>query len=618
MSTYWNENLNKNKNNEHTTITNESNEGNKSNKRKESNECHWGQDSDNLTSNINTSNNNTFHPPTQAVINNDTSNIGSWRKTNTYDSNTSNYNNTGSWRKTNTYDSNTSNNYNYNSNYSKPSWRSNNNPSTGNNDYNNTSYGNKSYNNTSYRNNDYKNTQITQGNLYNANSKLLKNFEKNFYAKYITPSTHSRQTITNFYNENKINLKNSTINPILNFNEINFPTSIQNHFKTMNYTIPTPIQSQGWPMALTGNDLVGIAQTGSGKSLSFILPALIHLDENHKLNISSIALILAPTRELCLQITNVAMHFADKFNIKTVSIFGGVPKFSQIKQLQNNATFICACPGRLNDLIETGYVPINNVSFLVLDEADRMLDMGFEPQIKQIVNKLPIERQTLMFSATWPKQIQNLANTYMTNYSTVTIGDIDLCAAKSIKQQVIILKNHEKFNKLIELLKIDNNQIQKTIIFCNMKRSCDDLESKLKYTKLNNVFAAAIHGDKTQQARDSVISSFKNDHYNILIATDVAARGLDVRDVKRVINYDMPQDCEAYVHRIGRTGRGNDVGVSITFFTDNDVNNAKELVQLLKRNNQIVSSELIDMCGYSSNNNNRYNNYNTQKRRRWG
>lgn len=451
-------------------------------------------------------------------------------------------------------------------------------------------------------------------NTYNSNNsskakEVLKNFQKDFSAEFIKKEEISKEDLQKYYQKHKMVIKNSDVLPILRFNQFNFSQNISDYFTQMNFQEPTPIQAQGWSMALTGRDMVGIAQTGSGKSLSFIVPALIHLSENRKKGINSHVLVLAPTRELCLQITEVAKNFSSRFDIQTVAIYGGVAKYGQINALNRGASFICACPGRLKDLIETGYVPINQVSFLVLDEADRMLDMGFEPELRSIASKLPLDRQTLMWSATWPAEVRELANSYMTDYATVTIGGEDLNSSKNVEQKIIILDERNKFDELMKIL----SEKEKTIIFCNKKRSCDELEFRLRQTRHPNVYCSAIHGDKSQQMRDTVISDFKSGRTNVLIATDVAARGLDVRDVKRVVNYDMSQNCEQYVHRIGRTGRGTDKGTSFTFFTHEDRGTAKGLINILRKNDQFIPRDLEDFAYDNS----RSSNSMSQKRRRW-
>lgn len=417
-------------------------------------------------------------------------------------------------------------------------------------------------------------------------------FEKNFY----TPkNTMSEKETEKFREEHKMTLKGQNIpNPVRNFSDIELFNS---YTRLRNYSSPTPIQSQGWPMALSGRDMVGIAQTGSGKTLSFVLPALIHANDQikQKLPRGPIILILAPTRELVLQITEVVNEY--KGNLSSVAIYGGVSSFSQKQALRSGAEILIATPGRLIDLFDQGCVNLQRVTFLVLDEADRMLDMGFEPQLKRIIPKTHSERQTLMWSATWPREVRNLAMDYMNDYIQVNIGEDELTVNKRIEQKVLVTENREK--KKILLNELNNtfndkseNKKRKVIIFCNTKRMCDDLDF---YLRDQNYKSTAIHGDKSQNVRDRVINDFKDGYKTILIATDVAARGLDVKDVDLVLNYDFPKQCEDYVHRIGRTGRGGKKGKSVSFFTYEDRNNAKKLIEILQDAGSDIDRELKDM-----------------------
>ncbi|KAF7683727.1 ATP-dependent RNA helicase DBP2 [Astathelohania contejeani] len=425
-------------------------------------------------------------------------------------------------------------------------------------------------------------------------------FKKNFYVESDEVKAMSPQQVEQFRTENRMKIIGTNIpKPITNFNQIGLSKDVLNDFRKNKFEKPTPIQAQGWPMALCGRDMVGVAQTGSGKTLSFVLPALIHAKDQAPLRNGDgpIVLILAPTRELVLQIKEVAEVYCRHFGMKCTAVYGGVPSYNQKNDLRRGVEVCVATPGRLIDLHDQGACPLGRVTFLVLDEADRMLDMGFEPQLRKIIPKTNDDRQTLMWSATWPKEVRDLAQSYMNDFIQVQIGDNELTSNANIKQTTVVCEDRDKRQKLIEALEKFcgvRGEIRRIIIFSNTKRNCDNLEFFLKERGYS---AIAIHGDKAQNARDRIISDFKSGYKNILIATDVAARGLDVKDVKVVINYDFPGNCEDYVHRIGRTARGScKEGASLTFFTYNDRNNAREFIKLLTSANQEVPKELREMA----------------------
>lgn len=417
-------------------------------------------------------------------------------------------------------------------------------------------------------------------------------FEKNFY---VPTKTLNQEEADRLRREASMRLTGKDINlPVNDFESLGFPQAVVDNFRRKGYTAPTPIQAQGWPMALSGRDMVGIADTGSGKTISFALPALIHAAAQTPLreNDGPIVLILAPTRELCNQIEEVVAEYASFFNMRSVAVFGGAPIVPQKRAIVRGTEILVATPGRLIDLHEQGFCPLGRVTFLVLDEADRMLDMGFEPQLQQIIPKTHPDRQTLMWSATWPREVRRLAADFMKDFIQVTIGDDSLKANAKITQKVEVVHWQDKKNKLLSYLK--DRSHDKIIVFCNMKKTCDIIESFLIENGYNG---AAIHGDKTQSARDAVINAFKNGRRNILIATDVAARGLDVKDVKLVINYDVPKIIDDYVHRIGRTARGSCAeGLAFTMVCDDDRATVPKLVSVLKESQQEVPSSLEAMC----------------------
>ncbi|KAL4194708.1 hypothetical protein AMTRI_Chr05g69870 [Amborella trichopoda] len=304
-----------------------------------------------------------------------------------------------------------------------------------------------------------------------------------------------------------------------------------------------------------------------------------------------IVLVLAPTRELAVQIQQEASKFGASSKIKNTCIYGGVPKGPQVRDLQKGVEIVIATPGRLIDMLESHVTNLRRVTYLVLDEADRMLDMGFEPQIRKIVSQIRPDRQTLYWSATWPKEVEQLARQFLYNAYKVVIGSIDLKANHAIRQHVEIVSENQKYNKLVKLLEdiMDGSRI---LIFIDTKKGCDQVTRQLR---MDGWPALSIHGDKSQAERDWVLSEFKAGKSPIMTATDVAARGLDVKDVKYVINYDFPGSLEDYVHRIGRTGRAGAKGTAYTFFTAANGRFAKELISILQEAGQKVSPELAAM-----------------------
>ncbi|KAI5063784.1 hypothetical protein GOP47_0020454 [Adiantum capillus-veneris] len=345
--------------------------------------------------------------------------------------------------------------------------------------------------------------------------------------------------------------------PLMTFDEGNFPSEIIKELRAAGFTAPTPIQAQSWPIALQKRDIVAIAKTGSGKTLGYLLPAflrLLHIKGNSRAG--PIVLVLAPTRELATQIQDEAVKFGRSSRITSTCVYGGAPKGPQLRDLERGADIVIATPGRLNDFLEAKKVSLRQVSYLVLDEADRMLDMGFEPQIRKIVKDVPSSRQTLMFTATWPKEVRKIAADLLVNAAHVNIGNADeLTANKAITQHVEVVQPFHKQRRLEEILR-NQEPGAKVIIFCSTKKMCDQLARSLS----RGFRAVAIHGDKSQSERDHVLAQFKAGRCPILVATDVAARGLDVKDIRVVINYDFPTGVEDYVHRIGRTGRAGATG----------------------------------------------------------
>ncbi|XP_057986129.1 DEAD-box ATP-dependent RNA helicase 40 isoform X2 [Hevea brasiliensis] len=350
--------------------------------------------------------------------------------------------------------------------------------------------------------------------------------------------------------------------PFITFEATGFPPEILRDIHAAGFLSPTPIQAQTWPIALQNRDTVAIAKTGSGKTLGYLIPAFILLRQCHNNPQNGpTVLVLAPTRELATQIQDEVIKFGRSSRVSCTCLYGGAPKGPQLKELDRGADIVVATPGRLNDILEMKKINFGQVSLLVLDEADRMLDMGFEPQIRKIVNEIPPRRQTLMYTATWPKEY------------------------------VEVVPQMEKERRLEQILRAQERG-SKVIIFCSTKRLCDQLARSIG----RNFGAAVIHGDKSQGERDWVLNQFRNGKSPILVATDVAARGLDIKDIRVVINYDFPTGIEDYVHRIGRTGRAGATGVSYTFFSEQDWKYAADLVKVLEGANQHVPPEVREMA----------------------
>ncbi|XP_035902026.1 ATP-dependent RNA helicase dbp2 isoform X1 [Anopheles stephensi] len=419
-------------------------------------------------------------------------------------------------------------------------------------------------------------------------------FKKDFYREHSVVRNRSQKDVDRFLAKHDITLIGQCPKPITEFNEIDIPDYVMREIEKQGYKSPTPIQAQGWPIALSGLNMVGVAKTGSGKTLGYMLPAIVHI--NHQKPDPSVrgplVLVLAPTRELAQQIQQVATDFGSSSYIRNTCLFGGSSKGPQASDLRRGVEIVIATPGRLIDFLESGTTTLQRVTYLVLDEADRMLDMGFEPQIRKILEHVRPDRQILMWSATWPKEVQRLARDFLGDYVQINVGSLELSANHNITQHVRVVeekdKNQELGNLLEELYRGGNPG--KILIFTTTKRRCDQISMQIRRYGYDSV---GMHGDKSQQERERALHRFRNARSCILVATDVAARGLDVDGIKVVINYDYPQQTEDYVHRIGRTGRSNATGEAYTFFTFAERKMAKELIGILEEANQVVPPELL-------------------------
>ncbi|XP_055690366.1 uncharacterized protein LOC129793899 [Lutzomyia longipalpis] len=428
-------------------------------------------------------------------------------------------------------------------------------------------------------------------------------FPKDFYVPHSRALTRTESDVANFRLMMEITVAGNRVpHPNQNFDEGGFPEYVMREISKQGFASPTAIQAQGWPIALSGRDMVGIAQTGSGKTLAYMLPAIVHIGHQRKLGRGEgpIVLVLAPTRELAQQIQTVISDFGihSEPHIRNTCIFGGSPKGPQARDLERGVEVIIATPGRLIDFLERGVTNMRRCTYLVLDEADRMLDMGFEPQIRKIIEQIRPDRQVLMWSATWPKEVQALAEDFLCDYIQINIGSLNLAANHNIRQIVDVCQDNEKESRLSGLLKdIASDRSNKIIVFVETKKKVDDI---VKSIVKEGHAATAIHGDKSQPERDYVLQEFRSGKCTILVATDVAARGLDVEDVKYVVNYDYPNSSEDYIHRIGRTGRCDQAGTAYTFFTPANARQARELIAVLEEAQQKPPQPLLEMAQRSN------------------
>lgn len=346
------------------------------------------------------------------------------------------------------------------------------------------------------------------------------------------------------------------------------------------YKEPTPIQVQAIPELLKGRDLMGCAQTGTGKTAAFSIPILQNLAEkNEKLKDKRVtrALVVAPTRELAIQISNSFKAYGKNLEIRTVPIYGGVSQKPQVKRLQKGVEVIVATPGRLLDLINQGYISLKHVKYFVLDEADLMLDMGMLRDVKKIITYLPKEKQTMFFSATMPSEIEKLANSILKNPLKVVVSPVS-SPVEIIDQKFYYVDNSNKTNLLIHLLK--NKEIVSALVFSRTKHRANKIAKQLEQ---NGIMAEAIHGNKSQNARQLALSNFKERKTRVLVATDIAARGIDIDELSHVINFDLPEVAETYIHRIGRTGRASHGGTAIAFCSFSEKPLLKSIEKLIGR-----------------------------------
>ena len=435
--------------------------------------------------------------------------------------------------------------------------------------------------------------------------------EAELFGVHEDPDYHSSGIKFDNYDDIPVDASGKDVpEPILDFSSPPLDELLMENIKLASFTKPTPVQKYSIPIVTKGRDLMACAQTGSGKTGGFLFPLFTGLFRSGPAPVPEkaqsfysrkgypYALVLAPTRELATQIFEEARKFTYRSWVRPCVVYGGAPIGNQMREVDRGCDLLVATPGRLNDLLERGKVSLANIKYLVLDEADRMLDMGFEPQIRHIVEECDMpsveNRQTLMFSATFPVDIQHLARDFLDNYIFLSVGRVG-STSENITQRILYVDDMDKKSALLDLLSAEHKGL--TLIFVETKRMADQLTD---FLIMQNFKATAIHGDRTQAERERALSAFKANVADILVATAVAARGLDIPNVTHVINYDLPSDIDDYVHRIGRTGRAGNTGVATSFFNSNNQNIVKGLMEILNEANQEVPTFLSDLSRQNS------------------
>ncbi|KAM9952806.1 hypothetical protein ACTFIR_007862 [Dictyostelium discoideum] len=482
-------------------------------------------------------------------------------------------------------------------------------------------------------NNNNNNGNHHNGNIYNNNNNNNNNINNNnnnngsiIGGKQISelPDTHwSKKPLKSmtkrdwhiFKEDFNISTKGGIApNPIRTWQESNLPREILEAIRQLGYEKPSPIQMQSIPISLTGRDILGIAETGSGKTCAFVIPMLIYISKQPRLNKDTeadgpYALVMAPTRELVQQIEKETRNFAQHFGFRVVSLVGGQSIEDQAYQVSKGCEIIIATPGRLNDCLEKRYLVLNQCNYIVLDEADMMIDLGFEPQVTSVLDAMPssflkseddemaekqesdrshIYRTTILFSATMPPLVEKLSKKYLRRPCTITIGEAGKVVDR-IRQTVIFVKSeNDKKEHLTQLIK--DGPPPPIIIFVNKKKHCDIIAPVLEECRVSYTI---LHSGRSQEQREAALEGFKKRKYEVLIATGVASRGIHVDGVTHVINFDIPKNIEDYTHRIGRTGRAGSAGLASSFITDKDVEIMYDLKQILTSTNNIVPIELL-------------------------
>lgn len=365
----------------------------------------------------------------------------------------------------------------------------------------------------------------------------------------------------------------------MSFQQLGLIEPVLKSLESEGYSTPTPIQQQAIPLVLAGKDLLGCAQTGTGKTAAFAIPVLqlLHKTNTQDKSRKIKALVLTPTRELAIQIDESFKAYGSNLPLKHLVIFGGVPQNPQTAALQRGIDILVATPGRLLDLVNQGYIDLKHLQIFVLDEADRMLDMGFIHDVKKIIARIPEKRQSLFFSATMPSEIVKLADTILKNPAKVEVTPVS-STADTINQSVFYVSKPDKKKLLIHILK--EKSIRSALVFTRTKHGADKVAKDLQKSGIS---AEAIHGNKSQNARQRALNNFKSGETRVLVATDIAARGIDVEDLSHVINYELPNIPETYVHRIGRTGRAGADGIALSFCDHEEAPYLKDIQKLISR-----------------------------------
>ncbi|EEQ97707.1 RNA helicase, putative [Perkinsus marinus ATCC 50983] len=433
----------------------------------------------------------------------------------------------------------------------------------------------------------------------------LAQFNKDFYVPHPTVEGRSEGEVDDIRRANRIQLIEAhgmkCPKPVTTFEESNFPDYL---ISTLNQRFPgghpSAIQMQGWPVASSGRDLVGVAETGSGKTLAYLMPAIVHIAAQPEVEQGDgpVALVLVPTRELSQQLLAESMLQIGSVPLRIACVYGGQPKRQQERELWTAPELLVATPGRLIDFLQNGATNLKRVTYLVIDEADEMLALGFGRQLDSICSAIRPDRQTLMWSATWPREIQDLARKHCREMPVhINIGSQSLAACHQVTQDFVFLehpgmKQKEFMDNVIPKVwnVLESNGEAKALIFCNTKREVDQLTQLLRSQGYN---AVCIHSDKEQSEREWVFAQYRDGDVRLLVATNLMGRGVDIKNIQFVINYDMPQNVEEYVHRIGRTARAGAHGTSITLFTAQEGRHAKDLVDILNEAGQNIPEFLL-------------------------
>ncbi|XP_062517876.1 ATP-dependent RNA helicase DDX42-like isoform X2 [Corticium candelabrum] len=420
-------------------------------------------------------------------------------------------------------------------------------------------------------------------------------FEKCFYAEHEEITALSIHQMLDIRKKLSIKVNGADPKkPCISFAHFGFDDNLMKAIRKSEFTTPTPIQAQAIPIALSGRDVIGIAKTGSGKTVAYLWPLLVHIMDQPEIKEGDgpIGLICAPTRELCQQIFFEAKKYGKAYGLRACAVYGGGSKWEQTKALKEWPEIVVATPGRLIDHVKSKTTDLKRVTYLVFDEADRMFDMGFEPQVRSIANHVRPDRQTMLFSATFKKKVERLARDALTDPIRVVIGELGE-ASEDVTQHVHIFATREEKWPWVKKNLVQYLSSGSVLIFVTKKADSETLAASLRS---NDFELGLLHGDMDQNSRDEIITKFRRKQLAILVATDVASRGLDIQHIKTVINYDIARDITTHTHRIGRTGRAGEKGVAHTLLTNKDVHFAGDLVRNMEQANQAVPSSLLDLA----------------------